>query len=249
VIDQRIGKIKVRRGTDSQRITNVFEEGEVIYSVDKKRIFVGDDVTLGGVPVSNRNYIIESLGFPPILPIDVLEGDIIFDKADSSTYIVDWNGSEFELLLIGDGNCCVILKNQIDDLYTKLRTMTGCLSEPPLPPPPPSKLTWALQPTDKFANIGETVTFTASAIGNGTTSYVWKRVDELSINTLNIYKNSITINSANISDIADYYCVASNSVDSITSRNAELTFDSDYILAEDGTYVLSELNENIIWEL
>jgi hypothetical protein len=249
VIDQRIGKIKVRRGTDLQRVQNTFEEGEVIYSVDKKRIFVGDDTTLGGVPVCNRNYIVDSLGFPPTLPDDVLDGDIIHDKSSSTTYITRWTGTDYELLLIADGNCCVQLKNQIDDLYTKLRTLTGCLEEPPLPPSPPSKLTWVIQPTDKFANIGDTVTFTASAIGNGTISYVWRRVDALAINTLNIYKNSITINNANISDIADYYCVASNAVDSITSRNAELTFDSDYILAEDGTYVLSELTENIIWEL
>ena len=48
MIDRKIGKIKVRRGTDSQRITNIFEDGEVIYSVDKKRIFVGDDTTLSG---------------------------------------------------------------------------------------------------------------------------------------------------------------------------------------------------------
>ena len=249
MIDRKIGKIKVRRGTELQRVQNTFEEGEIIYSVDKKRIFVGDDTTLGGVPVSNRNYIVDSLGIPPIPPDEVLEGDIIFDKSSSRTYITRWTGTEYELLLIGDGNCCIRLKTQIDDLYSKLRSLTGCLEEPPLPPPPPSKLTWVIQPTDKFANIGDTVTFTASAVGNGAISYVWRRIDALVINTLNIYKNSITINSANISDIADYYCVASNAVDSITSRNAELTFDSDYILAEDGTYVLSELMENIIWEL
>ena len=248
MIDQRIGKIKVRRGTDSQRITNVFEEGEVIYSVDKKRIFVGDDVTLGGVPVSNRNYIIESLGFPPILPDDVLGGDIIFEKSTENTYITNWNGTEYELLLIGDGNCCIRLKNQIDDLYTKLRTMTGCLYEPPLPPKPPSKLSWVIQPVDNYVNIGDTVTFAASAVGNGNISYVWRRTDSNTINTSNIYKNSITISNVSIPDIATYYCVASNAVDSITSREVDLSTDSNSILAEDGTYVLTELQEFIDWE-
>ena len=248
MIDRKIGKIKVRRGTDSQRVTNTFEEGEVIYSVDKKRIFVGDDTTLGGVPVSNRNYIVESLGFPPILPDDVLEGDIIFDKADSSTYIVDWNGSEFELLLIGDKNCCINLQNQIDDLYTKLRTMTGCLDEPPLPPPPPSKLTWVIQPSDYSVNLNDTVTFSSSAVGNGSISYQWLRKDGLVINTSNVYQRNITISNVGIPDIATYYCIASNSIDSITSREAVLNIGSNSILAEDGTYILSELQEFIDWE-
>jgi hypothetical protein len=248
VIDQRIGKIKVRRGTDSQRITNVFEEGEVIYSVDKRRIFVGDDVTLGGVPVSNRNYIIESLGNPPTLPVNILEGDIIFDKEYSSTYIVDWNGSEYELLLIGDGNCCVRLKNQIDDLYTKLRTMTGCLYEPPLPPKPPSKLTWDIQPSDYSVNLNDTVTFSSSAVGNGNITYQWRRKDGLVINSSNVYQRNITISNVGIPDIATYYCVASNSIDSITSREAVLSIGSNSILAEDGTYILSELQEFIDWE-
>jgi hypothetical protein len=248
VIDRKIGKIKVRRGTELQRVTNTFEEGEVIYSVDKKRIFVGDDTTLGGVPVCNRNYIVESLGFPPILPVDVLEGDIIFDKADSCTYIVDWNGSEFELLLIGDKNCCINLQNQIDDLYTKLRTMTGCLDEPPLPPPPPSKLTWVIQPSDYSVNLNDTVTFSSSAVGNGSISYQWLRKDGLVINTSNVYQRNITISNVGIPDIATYYCIASNSIDSITSREAVLNIGSNSILAEDGTYILSELQEFIDWE-
>jgi hypothetical protein len=251
VIDQRIGKIKVRRGTDLQRLQNTFEEGEVIYSVDKKRIFVGDDITLGGVPVSNRNYIVDSLGFPPVLPDGLLDGDIIFDKSEQKTYITNWNGTEYELLLIiGDVNCCDLLKNQINDLYTKLRTLTGCLTPPTPPTPPPSKLIWVVQPDDNYVGIGDTVTFTASAVGAGSITYVWKRIDGTPINTSNIFKNSIIISDVNTSDIDTYYCIASNEVDSITSRNATLDFDStsDFILAEDGTYILSELEEFINWE-
>ena len=247
MIDRRIGKIKVRRGTESQRVSMPFEEGEVIYSVDKKRIFVGDYVTLGGVPVSNRNYIVESLGFPPVLPDEVLEGDIIFDKLDSSTYITRWTGTKYELLLIGDGNCCIRLQNQIDDLYTKLKTMTGCLAEPPDTPLPPSKLTWAIQPTDVSVNLNDTITFSSSAIGSGSITYEWRRNDGLTINTPNIYQKDITITNVSISDIATYYCVASNTIDSITSRDAVLNIGSNFILSEDDNYVLSELDEFIEW--
>jgi hypothetical protein len=248
MINQRISKIKVRRGTEFQRVSTTFEEGEVIYSVDKKRIFVGDDTTLGGVPVCNRNYIIESLGFPPILPSDILSGDIIFEKSTERTYITNWNGTEYELLLIEGINCCINLQNQINDLYTKLRTMTGCLSEPPAPPRPPSKLNWVVQPVDNYINLGETVTFSASAIGDGSISYVWRRLDSNAIDTSNIYKNLITISNVDIPDIATYYCVASNTVDSITSNYVDLDIETNSILSEEGERILSELNEFIFWE-
>lgn len=248
MIDQRIAKIKVRRGTDSQRITNVFEEGEVVYSVDKKRIFVGDETTLGGVPVCNKNYIVNSLGVPPIIPSEVLEGDIIFDKSSSKTYIVNSNGGVLELLLIANIVCSYNLKVQISDIYTKLRTMTGCLTPPPPPPPPPSKLTWAVEPSDFSVNLNETVTFVSSAVGSGNITYEWRRKDGLVINTSNIYTNNINIKKAEISDASIYYCIANNVIDSITSREAILNIGSNLILAEDNTYILSELSEYIDWE-
>jgi hypothetical protein len=44
-----ITKFKVRRGTDEQRQLLVFEQGEFAYTVDTKRLYVGDGATLGGV--------------------------------------------------------------------------------------------------------------------------------------------------------------------------------------------------------
>ena len=40
--------IKIRRGTDTDRIAVIFEEGEVIYTTDTKSFFIGDGVTAGG---------------------------------------------------------------------------------------------------------------------------------------------------------------------------------------------------------
>ena len=45
--------LRLRRGTDLERIGVVFEEGELVYSTDTKRLFVGDGVTAGGIPVSD----------------------------------------------------------------------------------------------------------------------------------------------------------------------------------------------------
>ena len=46
--DINIIKLKVRRGTNSQRSGVVLEQGELGYTIDTKRLFVGDGATLGG---------------------------------------------------------------------------------------------------------------------------------------------------------------------------------------------------------
>ena len=50
-----IVKLKVRRGSDAQRKSIVLDQGEVGYTLDTKRLFVGDGATLGGNSVGNKN--------------------------------------------------------------------------------------------------------------------------------------------------------------------------------------------------
>lgn len=52
--DIKVIKLKIRRGSDAQRKTIILDEGEMGYTIDTKRVFVGDGATFGGVPVSNR---------------------------------------------------------------------------------------------------------------------------------------------------------------------------------------------------
>ena len=40
--------IKLRRGTDTQRLSVVLEEGEIAYTTDTKKLYIGDGVTAGG---------------------------------------------------------------------------------------------------------------------------------------------------------------------------------------------------------
>jgi len=49
-----IVKLKVRRGTDSQRQDIVLDQGEVGYTLDSKRLFVGDGATYGGIVAGNK---------------------------------------------------------------------------------------------------------------------------------------------------------------------------------------------------
>ena len=50
-----IVKLKVRRGSDAQRKTIVLDQGEIGFTLDTRRLFVGDGSTFGGQSVSNKN--------------------------------------------------------------------------------------------------------------------------------------------------------------------------------------------------
>lgn len=41
--------LQIRRGTDAERLNTVFATGELIYSSDTKKVYVGDGATLGGI--------------------------------------------------------------------------------------------------------------------------------------------------------------------------------------------------------
>jgi hypothetical protein len=43
--------LQFRRGTEAERLTVVFAEGELIYITDTKKIYIGDGVTVGGILV------------------------------------------------------------------------------------------------------------------------------------------------------------------------------------------------------
>ena len=50
-----IVKLKVRRGSDAQRKDIVLDQGEIGYTLDTRRLFVGDGSTYGGQSVGTKN--------------------------------------------------------------------------------------------------------------------------------------------------------------------------------------------------
>ena len=50
-----IVKLKVRRGSNAQRNSIVLDQGEVGYTLDTKRLFVGDGATYGGNVIGNKS--------------------------------------------------------------------------------------------------------------------------------------------------------------------------------------------------
>jgi hypothetical protein len=44
--------LRIRRGTDLERSTQLFDQGEIVYTTDTQRLYIGDGSTLGGVSVT-----------------------------------------------------------------------------------------------------------------------------------------------------------------------------------------------------
>jgi len=81
-----VAKIKIRRGTDSDRKQVIFDNGELAYVTDvqSRRLFIGDGSTRGGNPAGTKFYTGNtSTGFN-LQTTQV--GDIIFNTNDTKLY-------------------------------------------------------------------------------------------------------------------------------------------------------------------
>ncbi len=72
-----IVKLKIRRGTDSQRSTTILEQGELGYTNDYSRVWVGDGVTEGGSVIGNVTY--DSNQVRTTITA-ATKGDIVYDE-------------------------------------------------------------------------------------------------------------------------------------------------------------------------
>jgi hypothetical protein len=78
--DIQIIKLKIRRGSDAQRKTVLLEQGELGYTIDTKRLFVGDGTTIGGTPAGTVSHL------PRLTPgsrtsLIAERGDIVYDTS------------------------------------------------------------------------------------------------------------------------------------------------------------------------
>jgi hypothetical protein len=56
ITSDSVVKILVRRGLEVERKTVLLSEGEIGYSIDTSRLFIGDGFTTGGNPVGIKNF-------------------------------------------------------------------------------------------------------------------------------------------------------------------------------------------------
>lgn len=74
--------VKLRRGPDSERQTLTFESGEIVFSTDIKRVFIGDAETTGAVSVGN----IATIGLTP--SPSAIKGDFFFNRNTNILYML-----------------------------------------------------------------------------------------------------------------------------------------------------------------
>lgn len=79
--------IRLRRGLDSERSTITLDSGEIAFSTDIKRVFIGDGSTLGGYVVGNIN----TNGFTP--SPSAYYGDVFYDRNTTITYLLTTTAS------------------------------------------------------------------------------------------------------------------------------------------------------------
>lgn len=95
--DITIVKIKVRRGSDDQRKKIVLDQGELGYTIDTKRVFVGDGSLSGGKVVGNKNFGIFNLESG----LGTVEGAQIGDIGYANSKLYSLTANEYNSSLSG----------------------------------------------------------------------------------------------------------------------------------------------------
>jgi len=78
--DITIVKLKIRRGSDAQRQGVILEQGELGYTTDTKRVFVGDGLLPGGTAVGNIAYLPGTTPNYRLTLTSAVLGDIVKDQ-------------------------------------------------------------------------------------------------------------------------------------------------------------------------
>ena len=89
--DISIIKLKVRRGTDSQRQRIILEQGELGFTTDTQRLFVGNGVLSGGVVAGNVVHPIQYASNARISLSRAVQGDIVNENG----YLYQLSGTNY----------------------------------------------------------------------------------------------------------------------------------------------------------
>tara|TARA_R110002074_G_scaffold54344_3_gene135442 strand:- start:5307 stop:6317 length:1011 start_codon:yes stop_codon:yes gene_type:complete len=122
--DVEIVKLKLRRGTDTQRQSVVLEQGELGYTTDRKRVWVGDGFTAGGHVAGNLVHAPISVGSKTSLA-EAVQNDLVYED----NLLFQLSGTDYSLL-----SSWAFIGSQTDtasisyDVNNKLHVVTGAIS-------------------------------------------------------------------------------------------------------------------------
>jgi hypothetical protein len=82
-------KLKVRRGTESERRQIILDQGEIGYTTDSKRLYVGDAFATGGFPTGIKFWNINNISTPSDTTfVYAATGDFVYDQSRTLYYIL-----------------------------------------------------------------------------------------------------------------------------------------------------------------
>jgi len=112
ITNDTVVKVLVRRGQDYDRLQTLLTSGELGYSQDTGRLFVGDGVTLGGLPVSNLFYgfVANRANYTTLAQ----PGDTLFQTSDNTLYALNGVTSTWQSLHPVFGNWFTKYTNYYD---------------------------------------------------------------------------------------------------------------------------------------
>lgn len=123
ITENTLLKLLVRRGSNTERSNVVLSEGELGYTVDTRRLFVGDGVTAGAYPSSLFLYF--GTSHPSTWASEAERGDVAYDSITGGIYRLaakPYSTSSNWTLFAGP------LANRVDGETLQLNTSTGVMS-------------------------------------------------------------------------------------------------------------------------
>lgn len=111
ILENTLLKLLVRRGSDVDRKGVVLAQGELGYTADTERLFVGDGMTYGGNVVGNLVYRTGNIG----TLVTSVTGDLAFDTSTNKLY--QWANAGWQSIggkyTAGDNTISIDASNQI----------------------------------------------------------------------------------------------------------------------------------------
>lgn len=85
IFENTLLKLLVRRGSDQERQQVVLSEGELGFTTDTKRVYIGDGQTQGGIVVGGSSFLGSAINVPATFT-NAAAGDTAFDSDDNVMY-------------------------------------------------------------------------------------------------------------------------------------------------------------------
>lgn len=89
IIENTLLKLLIRRGINSDRLNVILNEGELGYTTDTKKLFIGDGTTIGGVLVTGTKFLGETGDLTSLAPGDI--NDLGFSTVTNQLYYISIN--------------------------------------------------------------------------------------------------------------------------------------------------------------